>query len=179
MVNWVILFAATIAATAGHDTTSNSLAKGIEMFARNPEQLRIVKEDPSLVENAVDEIIRMATPVRHFLRHAQEDYVLGGQQIRKGDRLLMAYLSANRDESVFPDPFRFDVRRSNAGDHLAFGIGVHFCLGAALARQQISSAFNILLDRVSEFVLAKPLEFPLYDRSFFLRPLRELHLRVR
>ena len=143
----------TIAATAGHDTTSNSLAKGIEMFARNPEQLRIVKEDPSLVENAVDEIIRMATPVRHFLRHAQEDYVLGGQQIRKGDRLLMAYLSANRDESVFPDPFRFDVRRSNAGDHLAFGIGVHFCLGAHLARMEMRAFFRELLPRLESVEL--------------------------
>src|SRR5262249_46018445 len=84
-----------------------------------------------------DEIIRWVTPVRHFLRHAREDYVLGGNRIRAGDRLLLSYLSANRDESVFADPSRFDIRRPNASDHLAFGIGVHFCLGAHLARMEL------------------------------------------
>jgi cytochrome P450 len=144
----------TIAATAGHDTTSNSLAKGMELFARHPDQLRAVQEDMSLVENAVDEIIRIATPVRHFLRHAQEDYVLGGKTIRKGDALLMSYLSANRDESVFEDPFRFDVRRPNASEHLAFGIGVHFCLGSHLARMELRAFFRELLPRLESVELA-------------------------
>lgn len=143
----------TIAATAGHDTTSNSLAAGIELFARNPDQLKAVKEDMSLIENAVDEIIRFATPVRHFLRHAQEDYVLGGKQIRKGDRLFMAYLSANRDETVFEDPFRFDVRRKNADEHLAFGIGVHFCLGSHLARMELRAFLRELIPRLESLEL--------------------------
>jgi cytochrome P450 len=143
----------TIAATAGHDTTSNSLAAGMELFARNPDQVRAVQEDMSLLENAVDEIIRFATPVRHFLRHAQEDYELGGKKIRKGDRLYMAYLSANRDETVFEDPFRFDVRRKNADEHLAFGIGVHFCLGSHLARMELRAFFRELLPRLESVEL--------------------------
>lgn len=143
----------TIAATAGHDTTSNSLAAGMELFARHPDQLRAVQEDMSLIENAVDEIIRFATPVRHFLRHAQEDYELGGKTIKKGDRLYMAYLSANRDETVFEDPFRFDVKRKNADEHLAFGIGVHFCLGSHLARMELRAFFRELLPRLESVEL--------------------------
>ncbi len=143
----------TIAATAGHDTTSNSLAAGMELFARHPDQLRAVQQDMSLIENAVDEIIRFATPVRHFLRHAQEDYELGGKKIKKGDRLYMAYLSANRDETVFEDPFRFDVKRKNADEHLAFGIGVHFCLGSHLARMELRAFFRELLPRLDSVEL--------------------------
>ncbi len=143
----------TIAATAGHDTTSNSLAAGMELFARNPDQLRAVQEDMSLVDNAVDEIIRFASPVRHFLRHAQEDYELAGRTIKKGDRLFMSYLSANRDETVFEDPFRFDVKRRNADEHLAFGIGVHFCLGSHLARMELRAFFRELLPRLKSVEL--------------------------
>lgn len=143
----------TIAATAGHDTTSNSLAAGMELFARNPDQLRAVQEDISLIDNAVDEIIRFATPVRHFLRHAQEDYELAGRKIRKGDTLFMSYLSANRDETVFEDPFRFDVKRKNADEHLAFGIGVHFCLGSHLARMELRAFFRELLPRLKSVEL--------------------------
>lgn len=143
----------TIVATAGHDTTSNSLAVGMERFARHPEQLRAVQEDPSLIDGAVEEILRFASPVRHFLRHAQVDYELAGKQIRKGDRLLMSYLSANRDETVFEDPFRFDVRRPNADEHLAFGIGVHFCLGAHLARMELRAFFRELLPRLESVEL--------------------------
>jgi len=143
----------TIVATAGHDTTSSALATGLEMLARHPEQMRMLKDDPALIDNAVDEIIRFATPVRHFLRHAQQDYELGGKKIAKGDQLLMSYLSANRDETVFEDPFRFDVRRKNAGEHLAFGIGVHFCLGAHLSRMELRGFLRELLPRLDSLEL--------------------------
>lgn len=151
----------TIAATAGHDTTSSALACGMELLARHPEQMRLLQQDPSLIDNAVDEIIRMATPVRHFLRYAQVDYELGGKQIRKGDRLLMSYLSANRDEDVFEDPFRFDVRRANAGEHLAFGIGVHFCLGSHLSRMELRAFFRELLPRLESVELDGEPEYTL------------------
>jgi cytochrome P450 len=137
-----------IVATAGHDTTSSSLAGGIRALVEHPDQLSLLKEDPSLIDNAVDEIIRWVTPVRHFLRHAQEDYVLGDKTIRKGERVLLSYLSANRDEAVFQDPFKFDVRRANANQHLAFGIGVHFCLGAHLARLELRAFLRELLPRL-------------------------------
>ncbi|MGH7292186.1 MAG: cytochrome P450, partial [Myxococcota bacterium] len=94
-----------IVATAGHDTTSSTLAGGLEALARDPEQLRALQRDPALIDNAVEEMIRWVTPVRHFLRHAQQDYTLRGTRIAQGDTLLMSYLSANRDEEVFADPF--------------------------------------------------------------------------
>ncbi len=143
----------TIVATAGHDTTSSALATGLELLARHPDQFRMLKDDPSKIDNAVDEIIRFATPVRHFMRHAQQDYVLGGKKIAKGDQLLMAYLSANRDDSVFEDPFRFDVTRKNANEHLAFGIGVHFCLGAHLSRMELRGFLREMLPRLDKLEL--------------------------
>jgi cytochrome P450 len=148
-----------IVATAGHDTTSSTLAGGLEALIRSPEQLRALQADPDGIDNAVEEMIRWVTPVRHFLRHASEDYVLRGTQIRKGDVLLMSYLSANRDEEVFADPFRFDVRRANAQSHLAFGTGVHFCLGANLARLELRAFFRELLPRLDSIELTGPTRY--------------------
>ena len=145
-----------IVATAGHDTTSSTLAGGFEALIRNPEQLALLKREPQRIENAVEETLRWVTPVRHFLRHAQEDYVLRGTQLRKGDVLLMSYLSANRDEDVFSDSLRFDVARENAGEHLAFGTGVHFCLGALLARMELRAFYRELLPRLESVDLTGP-----------------------
>ena len=99
-------------------------------------------------------MIRWVTPVRHFMRQAQEDYALRGTQLAAGDWLMMSYLSANRDEDVFADPMRFDVARANADEHLAFGIGVHFCLGAHLARMELRAFFRELLPRLEYIELA-------------------------
>lgn len=148
-----------IIATAGHDTTSSSLAGGLEALIRNPEQLRALREDPSLLSNAVDEIIRWVSPVRHFMRQAQQDYVLDGTNIAAGEWLLLSYLSANRDDSVFEEPFRFDIRRANANQHLAFGIGVHFCLGAHLARMELQAFLQELLPRLEHVELAGEPEY--------------------
>jgi len=143
-----------IIATAGHDTTSSSLAGGLEALLRHPDQLRALQNDPSRIPNAVSEIIRWVSPVRHFMRQAQGDYRLGGVCLRAGDWLLLSYLSANRDDAVFPDPFRFDIDRRNADEHLAFGIGVHFCLGAHLARMELEAFFRELLPRLEHAELA-------------------------
>jgi cytochrome P450 len=148
-----------IVATAGHDTTSSSLAGGLEALIRNPEQLRDLQRDPALLSNAVNEIIRWISPVRHFMRQAQQDYTLGERRIAAGEWLLLSYLSANRDETVFADPFRFDIRRENAGEHLAFGIGVHFCLGAHLARLELEAFLRELLPRLEHIELAGEPEF--------------------
>lgn len=163
-----------IVATAGHDTTSSSLNSGVEALARHPDQLRSLQEDPSGIPLAVDEIVRWSTPVRHFLRHATEDYEIGGKTIRAGDRLLLSYLSANRDESVFADPFRFDTRRPNAGDHLAFGTGVHFCLGAHLARLELRAFFTELLSRLEDIRVAGA---PAHVVSNFVGGLKSLPIR--
>jgi len=165
-----------IVATAGHDTTSSSLAGGLEALIRHPEQLRALQADLSLVDNAVEEMIRWVTPVRHFMRWAQEDYVLRGRQIRKGDGLLMSYLSGNRDEDVFPEPFRFDGRRANAEDHVAFGLGVHFCLGAHLARMELRAFLRELLPRLEQIELAAE---PEYTATNFVGGPKRMPIRYR
>jgi cytochrome P450 len=144
----------SIIATAGHDTTSSSLAGGVDALIRNPEQMRALKDDPSRIPNAVNEIIRWVSPVRHFMRQAQSDYRLGDVALKAGDWLLLSYLSANRDDTVFDAPFRFDIDRRNAAEHLAFGIGVHFCLGAHLARMELEAFFHELLPRLEHVELA-------------------------
>lgn len=144
----------SIIATAGHDTTSSSVAGGLEALIHNPEQLRALQDDPGKLPKAVDEMIRWVTPVRHFMRQSQGDYRLDDVELRAGDWLLMSYLSANRDETVFDDPMRFDIERPNADQHLAFGIGVHFCLGAHLARMELEAFFRELLPRLESIELA-------------------------
>ena len=165
-----------IVATAGHDTTSSSLAGGLEALIRHPDQLRALRDDPSLLPNAVDEIIRWVSPVRHFMRQAQEDYVLGDTRLAAGDWLLLSYLSANRDDAVFADPFRFDIRRANADHHLAFGIGVHFCLGAHLARMELQAFLEELLPRLEHVELAGA---PEYMATTFVGGPKRLPIRYR
>jgi cytochrome P450 len=142
-----------IIATAGHDTTSSSIAGGLEALLRHPDQLARWRDDPSLGATAVDEMVRWETPVKEFMRTATENRVIGGETILAGDSVYLAYLSANRDEAVFEDPFRFDVGRVN-NKHVAFGQGVHFCLGAHLARLELRIFFEELLARVDDIQLA-------------------------
>jgi cytochrome P450 len=141
-----------IIATAGHDTTSSSISGGLEALLRNPDQLARLRQDPSLAPNAVEEMIRWETPVKEFMRTATEDRVVGRQAIPAGDSVYLAYLSANRDADVFEDPFRFDVGRPE-NKHVAFGYGVHFCLGAHLARLELRVFFEELLKRVGDLEL--------------------------
>lgn len=141
-----------IIATAGHDTTSSSIAGGLEALLRHPEQLARLRDDPSLGASAVEEMIRWVTPVKEFMRTAAEDRTVGGQAIPAGDAVYLAYLSANRDETVFDDPFRFDVARPD-NKQIAFGYGVHFCLGAHLARLEMRIFFEELLARVTDLQL--------------------------
>jgi cytochrome P450 len=166
----------SIIATAGHDTTSSTLAGGLEALARRPEQLLALQRDPSGIDNAVEEMIRWVTPVRHFLRYAEEGYELRGRRIAKGDALLMSYLSANRDEDVFTDPFEFDAARANASSHLAFGTGVHFCLGANLARMELRTFFRELLPRLEEIELTGPVE---YTAATFVGAPKRVPIRYR
>jgi len=165
-----------IVATAGHDTTASTLAAGFEALIRNPEQLALLQREPERIPNAVEEMIRWVTPVRHFLRHAQEDYTLRGVRIHKGDVLLLSYLSANRDEEVFADGRRFDVTRANASDHIAFGTGVHFCPGALLARMELNHFFRELLPRLESIELTGPTE---YTAAIFVGAPKKIPIRYR
>lgn len=133
-----------IVATAGHDTTSFALAGGMEALLNDPAQLQALRDDPDLVVNASDEVIRWTSPVRHFLRHATEPAEIRGVHIPAGGRVLLSYPSANRDEDVFVDPMRFDITRPDADKLMSFGVGAHFCLGAQFARREIRTMLTKL-----------------------------------
>jgi cytochrome P450 len=161
---------------AGNETTAASIAEGLLLLVRNPEQLALVREDPALVPNLVEEVLRLATPTTSMWRKAKRDAALGGVAIPAGSMVLLRFASANRDETRFPDPDRFDVRRPNASDHLAFGHGIHFCLGAMLARKEMALAFRALLARLDGLRLAPGHPEPRHKPSVLLRGLAELHL---
>jgi cytochrome P450 len=143
--------------TAGNDTTRNSITHGVQAFAENPDQWEILRSDPQRwLPTAVDEILRWASPVLTFRRTATVDTMLGDQRIAEGDRVVMFYGSGNRDEHVFVDPWRFDITREQ-NSHIAFGGGgIHYCLGASLARAQIQSVFGELAKRVEGFECGQP-----------------------
>ena len=149
----------TIVATAGHDTTSFALSGGLEALLRHPDQVQLLQQDPALVTNATEEIIRWTSPVRHFLRYLTEPAVLAGVEIPAGDRLLLSYPSANRDERMFTDPMDFDVTRENANRTISFGGGEHFCLGSTFARREIRTLLPRLLAAVDEIALDGEPEF--------------------
>jgi cytochrome P450 len=142
-----------IVASAGHDTTSAGIAGGLLELVRNPGELQRLQDDPNLMGTAVEEMIRCTTPVKEFMRTAQADTEVRGVPIAKGESVLLSYVSANRDEEVFDDPMRFDVGR-DPNKHLSFGYGVHFCLGAALARMEMQSFFSELVPRIDTIELA-------------------------
>ena len=131
----------------GNDTTRNSMSALVEAFDRYPEELERLRADPSLIPNAAQEIVRWQSPVTHMRRTALEDTELGGQTIRKGEKVVMWYISANRDDKVFPDSERFDVGRGNARRHLGFGHGIHRCVGAKLAEAQLASLIEEIVTR--------------------------------
>ncbi|MFV0306428.1 MAG: cytochrome P450 [Desertimonas sp.] len=154
----------TIVATAGHDTTASSMAGGLHALVDHPDQLRRLQQDPSLLPLAVDEIIRWVTPVKHFMRNATVPYDLRGVHFEPGDAVLLSYPSANRDEDVYPDPFAFDITRK-PNKHLAFGFGVHYCLGAMLARMELKALLGELLGRLESIELAAE---PRYMKTLFV-----------
>lgn len=141
-----------ITATAGHDTTSNTTATGLWALAERPDLLAQLKADPSLIPAHVDESIRWASSVQHFMRGATADVELAGQSIRKGDWLMLCYTSGNRDEAVFENPFDYDIRRPSK--HVAFGYGPHVCLGQHLARMEMRIFWEELLPRLQSLELA-------------------------
>ncbi|WP_330323586.1 cytochrome P450 [Streptomyces pseudovenezuelae] len=162
-----------IIVAAGHDTASVTLAGGLQALIENPSELRALREDPSLLPTAVEEMIRWVTPVKAFMRTARRDHELGGVLIRAGEAVLLSYPSANRDEAVFDDPYRFDVRRT-PNRQLAFGFGVHHCLGASLARLEIESFFTELLPRL---VSAECVGYPVQLTTTFSGGLKRFPVR--
>jgi hypothetical protein len=163
-----------ITATAGHDTTSSSTAGGFCEIARNGEEFAKLKANPGLIPSFVEESIRWTTPVKHFMRTATADTEVGGSTIRKGDGLAMFYWSGNRDETVFPDPMRFRVDR-DPNPHIAFGHGVHICLGMHLARLEMRILWEELLPKIATLELAGE---PKLSLANFVSGLKTLPVRV-
>src|ERR1700742_3588704 len=142
-----------IVASAGHDTTKDAISGGLLALIENPGELDRLRQNMDLMPTAVEEMIRWTTPVKEFMRTAAEDTTVRGVPIAKGESVYLAYVSGNRDEEVFDDPFRFDVSR-DPNKHVAFGYGVHFCLGAALARMEMNSLYTELIPRLESIELA-------------------------
>lgn len=162
-----------IAATAGHDTTASAMAGGLHALIEHPDQLARMQADPSLVATAADEMIRWVTPVKHFMRTATADHQVRGRTIGAGESVLLSYPSANRDEEVFDDPFRFDIGRS-PNKHLSFGFGVHYCLGAMLARMELKALYTELVPRLRSVELAGD---PKLMKTIFVGGLKSLPIR--
>ena len=161
---------------AGNETTRNTTSGGILALIEHPDQLELLRSDPSLMESAVEEILRWVSPVIHFARVTTEDVELRGQTIPAGEKVVMFYPSANRDADIFERPFEFDIRRS-PNPHLAFGgFGEHYCLGANLARLQLLTIFGKLLDRLDEIELDGEVE---RLRSGFVGGIKQMPIRYR
>jgi cytochrome P450 len=162
-----------IIAAAGHDTTSATISGGMLALIENHDQRRLLTADLDRMPLATEEMIRWVTPVKAFMRTAAEDATVRGVPIAAGESVLLSYVSGNRDEDVFDDPFSFDVTR-DPNKHIAFGYGVHFCLGAALARMEVSSFFSELLPRLGSVELAGE---PQHVATTFVGGLKHLPIR--
>ncbi len=144
-----------IASTAGHDTTAATTANAMWELARRPGLLDRMKADPALIAGFVEEAIRWTTPAVAFTRSAAQDYELSGRQIRKGDMLYVSYLSANRDEEIFDDPFEFRIDRK-PNRHIGFSYGAHICIGQHLARLEMRVFWEELIQRLVSVEMTGP-----------------------
>jgi len=149
----------------GAETTRTVIGRGLAVLADHPDQWEAAAADPALVPGLVEEVIRWVTPLNNMFRRVTSDDHIGDQPVRAGDRVMLAYPSANRDEAVFADPFRFDIRR-DPNPHLAFGAGVHFCVGAPLARMELVESLGLLLRELPGLHLVRG---PVSRGTFVLR----------
>ena len=159
----------------GNDTTRNSISGGIIALNQYPEEYQKLRENFSLIPNMVAEMVRWQTPVIHMRRTALQNYVLGGQHIKKGDKVVMWYLSGNRDETVFSDPDKLIIDRPNARTHVAFGFGVHRCMGNRMAELQLRVLWEEIMKRFSNIEVVGTVErLP----NNFIRGIKDVPVRV-
>jgi cytochrome P450 len=161
---------------AGNETTAHSLTAGLYYLISNPDQMAAVLADPGLIPGFVEETLRFLTPTNNMWRVATRDAEIGGVPVKAGEMILVRYGSGNRDEAHFPQADRFDVTRENARSHLAFGAGIHTCIGASLARKEMAIAFPIILERLKNLRFQDGRNSFRYSPNILLRGVLELHL---
>jgi cytochrome P450 len=159
----------------GNDTTRNSISGGVLALNENPAEYEKLRNDPGLIPNMVNEIIRWQTPLAHMRRTATRDTELGGKKIRRGDKVVMWYVSANRDETAIPRANEFLIDRPNSKKHLSFGWGVHFCMGSRLAEMQLRILWEEVMKRYRMVEVAGE---PVRTRSNFVKGFTELPVRL-
>jgi len=160
-----LIYESLLILVGGDETTRHVLSGGMYELLRHPDQFRDLSEDRSLMPAAIEEMLRWVSPIKNMARRMTRDVELHGETLREGQKLLLLYPSANRDERVFDQPERFDIRRS-PNDHLAFGFGAHFCMGNRLARMELSVMLDRLLDRLPDLVLVDDGEPPKREANF-------------
>lgn len=164
---------------AGNETTTSTLAGGLLLLIQNPEQLAKVQANPSLIPNMVEEMLRLLSPTAGLWRLTTQDIEIGGGLIPKNSMVMLRFAAANRDPAVYPEPDRFDVERANARSHLAFGRGIHMCIGNMLSRKELIVAFEEILKRYEQFELAEGLNDFRHAPNRLLRGLIALHVKLK
>jgi cytochrome P450 len=159
----------------GNDTTRNSISGGVLALNQHPAEYEKLRRDPSVIPNMVNEIIRWQTPLAHMRRTATQDTELGGKKIKKGDKVVMWYVSANRDETVIPRANEFLIDRENSKQHLSFGWGVHFCMGSRLAEMQLRVLWEEIMQR---FHFVEVVGEPVRVKSMFVKGFQKLPVRL-
>jgi cholest-4-en-3-one 26-monooxygenase len=158
--------------SGGAETTRTAISHGLRAFVDHPDQWEAMAADPSLVPGAVEEVLRWVSPLNNMFRRANQHTEVAGQAIRSGDRIILLYPSANRDESVFADPFRFDIRR-DPNPHIAFGFGTHLCVGTHVARTTLAAVFTQLSQRITNLRVVTE---PDVESNIFARAVRSFRL---
>ena len=162
---------------AGNQTTTHAIGEGLLLLAQHPDQRELIQRDPELVDNLVEEVLRLSSPTANMWRVATKDTELQGVDVPDGSMLQVRYSSANRDEAEFENSQAFDVTRENLNRQIAFGHGVHMCIGAALARKEMQIGFRVVLERLTDFELMIDESELVYPPNVLLRGLAELPVR--
>jgi cytochrome P450 len=163
----------------GFESTMTAIGHAMMQLLNHPDQMARLREDPSRIKNFVEEVIRYESPTQGLRRRTTRDVEMSGTLIPKDSVVIVRYGAANRDVTKFACPHIFDMERKNAGTHLAFGAGSHFCVGAVLAREEIATGVLAVLNRMEDIALTHPLVEPIHRANFLTLPLRELPIRFR
>jgi len=163
--------------TGGFETSQSALDHGMWTLVRFPDLVKRLRDDESLLKPFIEEVLRWESPVQFLARRATRDTELSGTMIPKDSMVMVGYAPANRDEAKFECPHQFDIGRKNVGAHLAFGSAAHFCVGALLARQEMITAFRLIVNRLDNIKLSRPLPTPVHHFSMFFQPMHDFYVK--